>query len=90
MCCFFTCFAQCLYCVSYALLSCCIYLDATSRRFCLWYTKYNALSYFFLQEAGPLEEKGMVMSVLDKSFDVFVLKFGVVKRVYCEVMMVHH
>ena len=27
----------------------------------------------------------MVMGVLDKSFDVLVLKLGVVKRVYCEV-----
>nr|KAG5695349.1 hypothetical protein BaRGS_006573 [Batillaria attramentaria] len=35
-------------------------------------------------EAGPLEEKGMVMNVLDKSFDVYVLTLGVVKRVYCE------
>ena len=37
------------------------------------------------QEAGPLEEKGMVMAVLDKSFDVFILRLGVTKRVYCEV-----
>lgn len=27
----------------------------------------------------------MVMAVLDKSFDVYVLSLGVVKRVYCEV-----
>ena len=27
----------------------------------------------------------MVMGVLDKAFDVLVLKLGVVKRVYCEV-----
>ncbi|KAL8568097.1 hypothetical protein ACOMHN_000321 [Nucella lapillus] len=38
----------------------------------------------FVKEAGPLEEKGMVMQVLDKSFDVFILRLGVVKRVYCE------
>ncbi|XP_076452005.1 DIS3-like exonuclease 2 [Babylonia areolata] len=38
----------------------------------------------FVKEAGPLEEKGMVMTVLDKSFDVFILRLGVVKRVYCE------
>ncbi|KAK7481369.1 hypothetical protein BaRGS_00027325 [Batillaria attramentaria] len=38
----------------------------------------------FVKEAGPLEEKGMVMNVLDKSFDVYVLTLGVVKRVYCE------
>lgn len=40
---------------------------------------------FYLQEAGPLEEMGMVMAVLDKSFDVYVLNLGVVKRVYCDV-----
>ncbi|KAK7093416.1 hypothetical protein V1264_007176 [Littorina saxatilis] len=38
----------------------------------------------FVKEAGPLEEKGMVMAVLDKSFDVYFLALGVVKRVYCE------
>ena len=38
----------------------------------------------FVKEAGPLEEKGMVMNVLDKAFDVLVLKLGVTKRVYCE------
>ena len=27
----------------------------------------------------------MVMGVLDKSFDVFILKYGVQKRVYCDV-----
>ena len=37
------------------------------------------------QECGPLEEDGMVMSVLDQSFDVLILALGVVKRVYCEV-----
>ncbi|XP_041377898.1 DIS3-like exonuclease 2 [Gigantopelta aegis] len=38
----------------------------------------------FVKEAGPFEEKAMVMGVLDKSFDIFILKFGVQKRVYCE------
>ncbi|GFS07883.1 DIS3-like exonuclease 2 [Elysia marginata] len=38
----------------------------------------------FVKEAGPLEEAGMVMAVLDKSFDVLILKLGVVKRVYLE------
>ena len=41
----------------------------------------------FLQECGPLEEVGMVMEVLDRSFDVVVLRLGVVKRVYCEVSL---
>ncbi|GFO10034.1 dis3-like exonuclease 2 [Plakobranchus ocellatus] len=38
----------------------------------------------FVKEAGPLEETGMVMGVLNKSFDVLILKLGVVKRVYLE------
>ncbi|KAJ8021344.1 DIS3-like exonuclease 2 [Holothuria leucospilota] len=37
----------------------------------------------FVKEKGPFEEVGMVMAVLDYSFDVLVLKLGVVKRVYC-------
>ncbi|XP_064642619.1 DIS3-like exonuclease 2 [Lineus longissimus] len=36
----------------------------------------------FVKESGPIEESGMVMSVLDRSFDVLILKFGVIKRVY--------
>ncbi|KAK6965281.1 DIS3-like exonuclease 2 [Biomphalaria glabrata] len=38
----------------------------------------------FVKEVGPLEETGMVMAVLDKSFDVLILKLGIVKRVYLE------
>ncbi|BFZ23671.1 hypothetical protein BsWGS_26710 [Bradybaena similaris] len=38
----------------------------------------------FVKEAGPLEESGMVMAVLNKSFDVLILKLGVVKRVYVD------
>ena len=37
------------------------------------------------QECGPLEERGMVMGVLHKAFDVLVLKLGVIQRVYCDV-----
>ena len=39
----------------------------------------------FLQTAGPLEEKAMVMGVLDKGFDIFALRLGVSKRVYLDV-----
>uniref|UniRef100_A0A3B3VYR2 DIS3-like exonuclease 2 n=1 Tax=Poecilia latipinna TaxID=48699 RepID=A0A3B3VYR2_9TELE len=38
----------------------------------------------FVKECGPLESKAMVMAVLDKSFDVLVLKYGVQKRIYCK------
>lgn len=38
-----------------------------------------------MQEAGPFEERAMVMGVYDKSFDIFILKFGVSKRVYTDV-----
>ncbi|XP_054889759.1 DIS3-like exonuclease 2 [Poeciliopsis prolifica] len=38
----------------------------------------------FVKECGPLESKAMVMGVLDKSFDVLVIKYGVQKRIYCK------
>lgn len=38
-----------------------------------------------VQQCGPIEERGIVVNVLDHSFDVLVLKFGVVKRVYVNV-----
>ncbi|KAM4727679.1 DIS3-like exonuclease 2 [Anableps anableps] len=38
----------------------------------------------FVKECGPLDSKAMVMGVLDKSFDVLVLKYGVQKRIYCK------
>lgn len=38
-----------------------------------------------LQESGPLESEAMVMGVLNQAFDVLVLRFGVQKRVYCNV-----
>lgn len=38
----------------------------------------------FVKAAGPFEEKAVVMGVLDRSFDVFIRKFGVIKRVYCD------
>uniref|UniRef100_M4AB91 DIS3-like exonuclease 2 n=1 Tax=Xiphophorus maculatus TaxID=8083 RepID=M4AB91_XIPMA len=39
----------------------------------------------FVKECGPLESNAMVMGVLDKSFDVLVIKYGVQKRIYCKV-----
>ena len=44
---------------------------------------------FYFQESGPLEERGVVMAVLDKAFDVLVLNLGVVKRVYVDVSFVY-
>ena len=38
-----------------------------------------------LQECQSVEEQGIVIQVLDKAFDVLVQKYGVIKRVYCEV-----
>lgn len=37
------------------------------------------------QECGPLESEAMVMGVLNQAFDVLVLRFGVQKRIYCNV-----
>ncbi|XP_039622249.1 DIS3-like exonuclease 2 [Polypterus senegalus] len=40
----------------------------------------------FVKECGPLESEAMVMGVMDKSFDVLVLKYGVQKRIYCNAL----
>uniref|UniRef100_A0A4W6BXV3 DIS3-like exonuclease 2 n=1 Tax=Lates calcarifer TaxID=8187 RepID=A0A4W6BXV3_LATCA len=39
----------------------------------------------FVKECGPLDSEAMVMGVLDQSFDVLVLRYGVQKRIYCKV-----
>ncbi|MBN3295589.1 DI3L2 exonuclease, partial [Amia calva] len=39
----------------------------------------------FVKESGPLESEAMVMGVLDRAFDVLVLRYGVQKRIYCNV-----
>lgn len=41
-----------------------------------------------LQVCGPLDSEAMVMGVLDQSFDVLVLRYGVQKRIYCKVRLV--
>lgn len=38
-----------------------------------------------MQETGPLTEKAVVLHVMDASFDVLIIKYGVVKRVYTNV-----
>lgn len=38
-----------------------------------------------LQESGPLESEAMVLGVLNQAFDVLVLRYGVHKRIYCNV-----
>lgn len=38
----------------------------------------------YIKNLGSIIETGMVCRVLDKSFDVLILKLGVVKRVFCE------
>ncbi|XP_026992572.2 DIS3-like exonuclease 2 [Tachysurus fulvidraco] len=40
----------------------------------------------FVRECGPLDSQAMVMGILDKSFDVLVLQYGVQKRIYCNVI----
>ncbi|XP_067310498.1 DIS3-like exonuclease 2 isoform X1 [Pseudorasbora parva] len=37
----------------------------------------------FVKECGPLDSEAMVMGILDQSFDVLVLRYGVQKRIYC-------
>ena len=38
----------------------------------------------FVKQVGEMIEEAMVMGVLDKSFDVFILRLGVIKRVYTD------
>ncbi|XP_070775181.1 DIS3-like exonuclease 2 [Enoplosus armatus] len=38
----------------------------------------------FVKDCGPLDSEAMVMGVLDQSFDVLVLRYGVQKRIYCK------
>ncbi|XP_076370969.1 dis3 like 3'-5' exoribonuclease 2 [Tachypleus tridentatus] len=38
----------------------------------------------FVKECGPLEERAMVMSIMDHSFDVLILRMGTLKRVYLD------
>ncbi|XP_063604806.1 DIS3-like exonuclease 2 isoform X3 [Penaeus indicus] len=38
----------------------------------------------FIKRAGEMVEEGMVMAILDHSFDVLVLNIGMVKRVYTD------
>ncbi|KAJ8270415.1 hypothetical protein GJAV_G00114300 [Gymnothorax javanicus] len=40
----------------------------------------------FVKESGPLVSEAMVMGVLDKAFDVLVLRYGVQKRIYCNAL----
>ncbi|KAG5286010.1 hypothetical protein AALO_G00009990 [Alosa alosa] len=40
----------------------------------------------FVKESGPLESEAMVMGMLDQSFDVLVLRYGVQKRIYCNAL----
>ncbi|XP_072047288.1 DIS3-like exonuclease 2 isoform X2 [Amphiura filiformis] len=40
----------------------------------------------FVKMCGPLDEEGMVMNVLDRSFDVFLMRLGTVQRVYLDAL----
>ncbi|KJH48077.1 RNB-like protein [Dictyocaulus viviparus] len=41
------------------------------------------------QKIGPIETRGVVINVLDLSFDVLLIEYGVIKRVYVKAMDVH-
>lgn len=49
------------------------------------YLQHGQVFVFAPQECGPLDSEAMVMGVLDQSFDVLVLRYGVQKRIYCKV-----
>lgn len=59
-------------------------LSALCVALCLQHTE---VLVFTLQECGPLDSEAMVMGVLDQSFDVLVLRYGVQKRIYCKVRL---
>uniref|UniRef100_A0A673MIZ9 DIS3-like exonuclease 2 n=1 Tax=Sinocyclocheilus rhinocerous TaxID=307959 RepID=A0A673MIZ9_9TELE len=44
----------------------------------------------FVKECGPLDSEAMVVGVLDQSFDVLVLRYGVQKRIYCNGLKAVH
>ncbi|XP_051855563.1 DIS3-like exonuclease 2 [Antechinus flavipes] len=46
----------------------------------------NLFFAVMVRESGPLESEAMVMGVLNKAFDVLVLRFGVQKRIYCNAL----
>jgi DIS3-like exonuclease 2 len=39
----------------------------------------------FINECGKLEESASVVQIKDHSFDVLIMNYGLVKRIYCEV-----
>ena len=41
--------------------------------------------FTLMQECGSIQEQGIVIQVLDKAVDVLVRRYGIIKRVYCEV-----
>ena len=49
------------------------------------YTNFTVAEYL-IQESGCIRARGIVVQVLDRAFDVLVQGYGVIKRVYCEVM----
>ena len=41
--------------------------------------------FALMQEIGSIQEQGIVIQVLDRAVDVLVQRYGIIKRVYCEV-----
>lgn len=70
---------------SECLLRCVSRLQQLSARCLTLYLQHSQVFVFTPQECGPLDSEAMVMGVLDQSFDVLVLRYGVQKRVYCKV-----
>uniref|UniRef100_A0A8C7Y816 DIS3-like exonuclease 2 n=1 Tax=Oryzias sinensis TaxID=183150 RepID=A0A8C7Y816_9TELE len=50
----------------------------------VWELSSELFFGLLVRESGPLDSAAMVMRVLDQSFDVLVIKYGVQKRVYCK------
>ena len=77
-----------LFCFCHLLIDHKVFITPTTEMFFhypIFNQLFNLSTAFLFQAVGPLHEKGMVMTVLDRAFDVFILKYGIVKRVYCNV-----
>ncbi|VDM60308.1 unnamed protein product [Angiostrongylus costaricensis] len=52
----------------------------------VWESSGEIYFCVMVQRVGPIEARGVVVNVLDAAFDVLILKYGVIKRVYVKAL----
>uniref|UniRef100_A0A0K0DG41 RNB domain-containing protein n=1 Tax=Angiostrongylus cantonensis TaxID=6313 RepID=A0A0K0DG41_ANGCA len=52
----------------------------------VWESSGEIYICVMVQRVGPIETRGVVVNVLDAAFDVLILKYGVIKRVYVKAL----